>query len=204
MALKKPNNPTSPDGWHSRGYLPHFDGGEIPQFITFRLGDSMPQAVLQKWRTELGRESGIDVEAALRRRIEAYLDQGYGECHLSHPNIAESVQDSILFFDRDRYRLFAWVVMPNHVHLLITPCQGHALSRILQSLKGYTANEVNKLLGREGQLWQRESFDRYIRDGDHFAKVVEYIENNPVKARLCKSPEDWPFSSAWFRVRGKR
>ncbi len=69
-----------PRGWHSRGYLPPFDGGEIPQFITFRLGDSLPQAVLDRWREELQRETGFDIQAALRRRIEAYLDQGYGRC----------------------------------------------------------------------------------------------------------------------------
>ena len=164
----------------------------------------MPQAVLERWRMELERESGIDIEAALRRRIEVYLDQGYGDCYLKNPRVATLVQNSLLFFDRDRYRLFAWVVMPNHVHLLMTPCQGRTLSRILQSLKGYTANEVNKILGRTGQLWQPESFDRYIRDGDHFKSVVEYIENNPVKARLCKFREEWPFSSAWFRARGRR
>ncbi len=80
--------PYTPDGWHSRGYLPHFDGGELPQFITFRLADSMPQELLDRWREELGNESNIDVDAAIRKRIELYLDQGYGECYLRHPRIA--------------------------------------------------------------------------------------------------------------------
>ncbi len=193
---------STPDGWHSRGYLPHFDGGEIPQFITFRLADSMPQELLARWRVELGREKNIDVDAALRKRVELYLDQGYGECQLKDPHIAESVQNSLLFFDGKRYRLTAWVLMPNHAHLLLTPCAGQKLSRILQSLKSYTANEANKLAVREGQFWQPESFDRHVRDANHFAKVVAYIENNPVKARLCKKPEEWRFSSAWFRKRG--
>jgi putative DNA methylase len=86
--------------------------------------------------------------------------------------------------------------------MLLTPCAGHELSDILQSLKSYTANEANKLLHRRGQFWQPESFDRWVRDANHFAKVIAYIENNPVKARLCKKPEDWPYSSAWFRKRG--
>ena len=198
MIDAKPSN--VPEGWHSRGYLPHFDGGQIPQFITFRLADSLPQKLLARWREEL-RKDDCDTDAALRKRIELFLDQGYGECHLRDPRVAEMVQNSLLFFDGVRYRLSAWVVMPNHVHMLPTPGENQELSAILQSLKSYTANEANKLIGRSGQFWQTESFDRWIRDADHFAKVVTYIENNPVKARLCKRPEDWRFSSAWWRKR---
>jgi REP element-mobilizing transposase RayT len=189
------------DGWHSRGYLPHFDGAEMTQFVTFRLADSLPQQLLDTWRSELKEEAGANLDTALRRRIELYLDQGYGQRHLKHSGVAELVQRSLLFFDRERYRLSTWVVMPNHVHALMTPQLGHELSRILQSLKSYTANEANKMLERHGKFWQQESFDRYIRDSKHFVSVVRYIENNPVKARLCKRPEDWPYSSAWFRAR---
>jgi REP element-mobilizing transposase RayT len=202
--MPSPKQPNTPNGWHSRGYLPHFDGGEIPQFITFRLADSMPQELLDRWRQELASEQNINVDAALRKRIELYLDQGYGECLLRNPRVAESVQNSFLFFDRQRYRLTAWVVMPNHAHMLLTPCADQEVSAILHSLKSYTANEGNKLLSRTGQFWQPESFDRWIRDADHFARVIAYIENNPVKAHLCEKPEDWPFSSAWFRKRGRQ
>jgi REP element-mobilizing transposase RayT len=202
--MPEKNPPKTPDGWHSRGYLPHFDGGEIPQFITFRLADSMPQALLDRWREELAEEQNIHVDSALRKRIELYLDQGYGECLLRDPRIAGSVQNSFLFFDGIRYRLTAWVIMPNHAHMLLTPCADQELSDILHSLKSYTANEANKIAGRKGQFWQPESFDRYVRDADHFANVITYIENNPVKAHLCEKPEDWPFSSAWFRKKGKR
>jgi REP element-mobilizing transposase RayT len=198
LLMPVPKN--APPGWHSRGYLPHFDGGEIPQFITFRLGDSVPQELLSKWREELRREE-CDVDAALRKRIEMFLDQGYGACWLREPRVAKKVQESFLFFDGVRYRLTAWVVMPNHAHLLLTPEAEQRLSAILQSLKSYTANEANKILRRQGQFWQPESFDRRIRDANHFAKTIAYIENNPVKARLCKRAEDWPFSSAWFRKR---
>jgi putative transposase len=94
--------------------------------------------------------------------------------------------------------------MPNHAHMLLTPFAGQELSAILHSLKSYTANEANKLAGRSGQFWQPESFDRWVRDANHFANVIAYIENNPVKAHLCEKPEDWPFSSAWFRKKGLR
>jgi putative DNA methylase len=202
--MPRQKNPDVPRGWHSRGYLPHFDGGEIPQFITLRLADSMPQEFLDRWREELSREQNVNIDAALRKRIEFFLDQGYGECYLGDSRVAELVQNSFLFFDGQRYRLTAWVVMPNHAHMLLTPCAGHELSDILHSLKSYTANEANKLLRRSGQFWQTESFDRWVRDANHFAKVIAYIENNPVKARLCKKPEDWPFSSAWFGKRGAK
>jgi REP element-mobilizing transposase RayT len=180
------------DEWHSRGYLPHFDGAEITQFVTFRLANSLPQLMLDSWRSQLKDDAAANFDPALRRRIELYL---------KHPGVAELVQQSLLFFDCERYCLSAWVVMPNHVHALMTPLPGHELSSILQSLKSYTANEANKMLRHHGKFWQQESFDRYIRDSKHFASVVRYIEDNPVKARLCRRPEDWPCSSAWFRER---
>src|SRR5258708_31336283 len=130
------------DGWHSRGYLSHFDGGEIPQFITFRLGDSIPHGLIEKWRLTLKQEIGLDVNTVLRKRIELYLDQGYGACHLKHPRVAEMIQNSLMFFDHERYKLCAWVIMPNHVHSLVIPSPDQQLSRMLQSLKSFTANEA--------------------------------------------------------------
>ena len=80
--------------------------------------------------------------------------------------------------------------MPNHVHLLCTPAIGHNLAEIMHSLKSYTANQANKTLGRKGRFWQKEYFDRYIRNARHFAKVVAYIESNPVQVRLREKAED--------------
>jgi putative DNA methylase len=137
----------------------------------------------------------------LMRRVEKYLDQGYGELLLNNPEVAEMVQNSLLKFDALRYRLIAWVVMPNHVHSLMTRFEDFKLKDILQSLKSYTAHEANKMLGREGKFWIDDYFDRYIRNEKHFYKTIKYIENNPVKAGLCEKPSDWPFSSAWFRER---
>lgn len=194
------NSASQNRGWHSRGYLPHFDGGETAQFITFRLFDSIPQKLLDKWRLEIERESDGDVDIALRRRIEFYLDQNCGSCYLRHPQIAGLVQDAMLFLDGNRYHLIAWVVMPNHVHLLATPLPQNSLSKIMQSLKGYTGREANKHLNRKGFFWQADYFDRYIRDNKHFLNTIAYIENNPVKAKLCEKPEDWVYSSANFKT----
>ena len=190
----QPKGLKSEYGWYSRGRLPHFDGGEIPQFITFRLHDSLPQEVLEKWRLE------AETDADLRKRVEKYLDAGYGGSWLKHENIATVVQNALLFHDEKKYRLSAWVIMPNHGHLLATPKAGFSLGEIMHSIKSYTAHEANKLLDRKGAFWQHESFDRYIRNQKHFYSVIRYIENNPVKAKLCNNPEDWRFSSARFRV----
>jgi putative DNA methylase len=188
-------------GWHNRGYLPHFDGGSIPQSITFRLFDSLPKIIIEEWSHELARQGSAERDTEMRRRISAYLDQGQGSCYLKDPRVARLVQDAILYFDQDKYLLSAWVVMPNHVHLVTTPLPGKRLARIMQSLKSFTAKEANKLLAREGTFWMPDYFDRYVRNEKHFTRAVEYVENNPVKAGLCRTPEDWPFSSAWFRAR---
>jgi REP element-mobilizing transposase RayT len=196
--IERPEN-CRPAGWHSRGYLPHFDGGEVFQSITFRLNDSMPQELLTKWKAELVRESER-VEDKLRWRIEAYLDQGCGACYLSNLHVAKMVQNALLHFDGDRYRLSAWVLMPNHVHLLVAPCLAHSLSNIMHSIKSYTAQEANKILKRKGRFWFEDYFDRYIRNAKHFENAVTYIESNPVRAGLCHTAREWRFSSAWHRA----
>jgi len=179
-------------GWHSRGKLPHLDSDAHTQFITFRLVDSVPQELVEKWRTE------AKTEAAFRKKIETCLDSGLGKCWLGEPDIAEIVENSMKHFDGVRYDLHAWVIMPNHCHLTFTQYEGEHLSAIMHSIKSFTAQNANKELGRQGQFWQHESFDRYIRDARHFRAVVRYIEMNPVKARLCAKPEDWRFSSAFL------
>ncbi len=189
----KPKKTPDDFGWHDRGYLPHFDAGPLPQFVTFRLADSMPRELLDKWRAE------AKTDAEFRKRIEGYLDSGYGECWLGDPRVGKMVEDALLFHQDSKYRLKAWVVMPNHGHVLLTPLEGVHLPDIMHSIKSYTANEANKILGRSGQFWQIESFDRYIRNLKHFVSTVRYIENNPVKAGLCAKPADWPFSSARIR-----
>lgn len=187
-------------GWHSRGYLPHFDGGELAQFVTFHLGDSLPQKVLERWKRLLSHLEDEESKKVLQQRIEKYLDQGYGNCYLKDERVAESVQNSLLYFDSERYRLYSWVIMPNHVHLILTPVEPNTLSSIMHSLKSFNAKEANKILNRKGTFWQEDYFDRFIRDAEHFEKCVAYIEKNPVKACLCNKTSEWKFSSAYFRA----
>jgi REP element-mobilizing transposase RayT len=115
---------------------------------------------------------------------------------LGVPVIAELVVEALFYFHCIRYLTYALVVMPNHVHWLMRPLDGLALSDIIKSVKGSTAYLINRNLGRKGTIWMPDYFDRYIRDSEHFSKAVRYIENNPVKAGLCVSPEEWPYSSA--------
>src|SRR6266566_1733701 len=166
-------------GWNSRGYLPHFDGIVLPQFITIHLADSLPKRVLQTWRRELQKVESESERIIFQRRIEKYLDQGFGKAFLKDDRIATLVQNSLLRFDGTRYRLFAWVVMPNHVHTLFTRFEGYEIKKILHSLKSYTAHESNHILGREGKFWLEDYFDRYSRNEKHFYRTVRYIENNP-------------------------
>lgn len=182
---------------HFRGYLPHWEAGEIPQSITFRLHDSLPHELLSRWRKELTNLAPAEEELERRKRIEAALDAGYGQCHLKQAEIATLVEQALLHFDGTRYRLHAWVIMPNHVHVLITPLHGYSLSAILHSWKSYTAKEANRILGRQGAFWMEEYFDRMIRDENHYAKVLEYIRQNPVAAGLCREAEEWRFGSAY-------
>jgi len=189
-------SPACPRGWHSRGYLPHFDGGEIPQAITFRLADSLPEGFIS--RLEIETKALPEDEAAVRRRkrIDDALDAGRGDAWLRDPRIAGLVEDALLHFDGQRYRLHAWVIMPNHVHAIITPLPGHSVSAVLHSWKSYTAKMANRLLGRSGEFWQMDYFDRFIRDARHYEAAVRYVDENPVKAGLCTKKEQWVYGSA--------
>jgi putative DNA methylase len=187
-------------GWYDRGYIPHFDGGEIPQFLTFRLFDSLPRSVVEKWRHETAGD-GEEGKTRFRKNVENYLDRGYGACFLKDERIAKLTEDSLLFHHSTKYKLTAWVIMPNHIHLLATPLEDMELRDIAHAIKSYTAHEANRLLNRQGQFWQHEPFDRYIRNQKHFVSVIRYIETNPVKAGLCAQPQDWRFSSAFHKAR---
>jgi len=183
-------------GWHSRGYLPHFDAPHQVQFITFRLFDSIPTPKLNEFQADLHNPDQIKNSARIRHLIEKVLDQGYGKCLLNEERFAVLVQNALLYFDARRYSILAWVIMPNHVHVLVEIIDRWPLGRILHSWKSYTAHEINKALGKTGPVWQKEYFDRFIRDERHFNAVIDYIHWNPVKAGLVKEPDEWEFSSS--------
>ncbi len=189
-------------GWHTRGYLPHYDGHALPQSITLHLADAVPLKVIERWQRQLRLLTDQHKLVIMRQRIDKYLDQGYGECYLKDLEIAKMVQDSLLKHDGERYKLFAWCVMPNHEHSLMKRFEDTTIEDIMKAHKSFTAHEANELINRTGSFWMEEYYDRWIRNVEHYNNARRYIENNPVKARLCAEPSDWPFSSAWFRKRG--
>lgn len=134
-----------------------------------------------------------------RRKLEEYLDRGHGECFLRHSRVAEIVEDTMRFHHGQRFDLLAWVVMPNHVHALFRVGDTTPLSDIMQNWKSVSAVAANKVLRRNGDFWQEDYWDTFMRDEEQTRKAIRYIESNPVKARLCREAEEWRFSSVRFR-----
>jgi REP element-mobilizing transposase RayT len=174
-------------------YLPHWtrDGGFYA--VVFRLHDSLPAHVLVEWKVERDRllkKRSLTVadEQQLHRlfsdRVEKHLDAGYGDCWMRKPEIANVVANALNHFDGGRYRLLAWCVMPNHVHVVARPNPGHELERILHSWKSFSANEANKLLHRSEAFWQPEYYDHLIRDEADLFHAIQYTLDNPLVAGL--------------------
>lgn len=182
-----------------RGYVPHIEAGAVVQFVTWRLADSMANEVLARWREELKLDNGQPEDEDRQRyrdRVEKYLDLGHGSCLLADQRAAQIVQDALLHFDKTRYRLLAWAIMPNHVHVVVELVPEWPLAKVVHSWKSFTANAINRLLGREGAVWFRDYYDRFIRTEAHLAAAVHYTHANPVKAGLVTTAEEWRFSSA--------
>ena len=134
----------------------------------------------------------LTADAKRRALAEAWLDRGHGSCALREPDLATLVENALLCFDGQRCRVLAWVVMPNHVHVLIGVFPNWPLRSLVKSWKSYTARAINDRLGRRGALWQADYFDRFIRDDAHLRSEIDYIEDNPVKAGLVACAADWP------------
>ena len=187
----------------SRGKLPHWEDKAATYFVTFRLGDSLPKAAVEK--IEFGRRDIVATAKAMQRemsaqerkrlaalfsgKIESYLDAGRGACHLANPEVARMVAQTLFHFEAARYRLLAWCVMPNHVHVVFQPAAGCELAEILHTWKSSSAKRANRILRRTGDFWQREYYDHLIRDESDLDRVVRYVLENPQKAGL----KDWPW-----------
>ncbi len=199
-------------GFHSRGTLPHLKREGSAYFVTFRLAGTLPQELLIKLKHE--RETILQQALTAKRpltwheqeelfrwyssRVDAYLDAGHGHCWLRRPEIADLVSAALRFFDRERYELRAWVIMPNHAHVVVWPLPDWTLSQVTKSWKGFTARQANQILNRTGsQFWQKESYDHLIRDDKDMQRCCHYTVMNPVNAHLCARPEDWRWSSAY-------
>ena len=176
-----------------RRHLPHWRQDGATYFVTFRTADSIPAS---KVRELLLMKRELEVAPQDRRRhlaaawdefmklMERFLDEGHGTCPLRASELSAVVADAMHHFDGERYSLFAYAVMPNHVHSLLRPLGDYGLSAILKSWKSFSGRTVNEKLGQQGKLWQAESYDRIIRDGEELHRVVQYIGKNGEKAGL--------------------
>ena len=173
-----------------RRNLPHWTQTAVTYFVTFHLADSLPAKRLAEFEAERKRWLEVNPPPHLEHQIQEYrrnfsqriqkwLDAGYGSCILARPEVFQMVEGVLKFFDGERYNLGEYVVMPNHVHALVTPKGGHELDRILHSWKSFSAKQINKLTDSRGAVWHRESFDHIIRNPAQLARVEKYIRDNP-------------------------
>jgi len=181
-----------------RKRLPHWEVSGRIYFVTFRLADSLPAAVLRRivserrQALEKARASSLPHSLAetkrlkrlFSKRIELYLDTGAGRCYLAEPSVAEIVVAALRHFDGIRYELHAWCVMPNHVHIVFRPLGENSLAAIIHSWKSFSAQRANRELGRTGDFWQREYYDHLLRNAGQLARAIRYVAQNPQRAGL--------------------
>ncbi|MEM7697045.1 MAG: transposase [Verrucomicrobiota bacterium] len=183
-------------GGYSRS-LPHWRQQGATYAVTYRLADSLPQSAIEEIENDSLREA--DPDLARHRLRESYLDKGLGSCVLSRNEIREVVYDGWLYWHDARYELGCFVIMPNHVHVIVRPIS-ESLEKTLQSRKGNSAREINQRLGRSGALWQAESYDRIIRDREYLWRCIQYIGRNPQRAGLGQSSYSLWINPQWKQL----
>lgn len=188
--------------------MPHWRQDGCTYFVTYRLADSIPKNILERWEEEkrswltrrgfpiapddywkegflrLPSKLRFEFQKTFNRELNTYLDRGTGSCVLKDSRCSQIVLDGWEFFHEERYEIYSLVVMPNHVHLLLRPFGGQKLEKLLQSRKRQSAREINRLLGSSGKLWQKHSYDHVVRNEVALRKFDEYIADNPSKAGL--------------------
>ncbi len=192
--------------------LPHIQPKGATLFVTFRLAGSLPRAVIERLQVEYEADKEVattkgDEYVAGKRyfgRFDTQLHTSTGPHFLKQPALAQLVADSIHYRDKRVYRLDAFTILSNHVHIVFAPYQNgqhpdntpryYKLSKIMQSLKRHTARECNRLLDREGAFWQAENYDHVIRDSAEWRRIIRYVISNPVKAGLVSEWREWPYT----------
>ena len=175
------------------GHLPHMSQNHKMYAVTFRLYDSLPKMVLQGYMNECRKKYGDNIpdfkskrEMMLHKKMMECLDAGYGECLLRNPNVRKVMDDAFGYIHDNMAKIHAYVVMPNHVHAVMETRDEVEIQTVIHNLKRFTALKINRLLMRKGSVWQRDYYDRIIRNEDHYENAINYILNNP---RNCKNGE---------------
>ncbi len=180
-----------------RVHLPHWQQGNVLQFVTWNLGDSLPLSKRQQLMNERdlwlrihpkpwSQETEQEYLKQFVMRWQKWLDQGCGDCHFKNPEISQLMKTVLFHFHQNRYELDSFVIMPNHVHVLFSPIAGFTVERILHSWKSYAAHEISTRWSVSTPFWMKDYWDRMIRDLDHYRRVRRYIRKNPEKASLRK------------------
>ena len=176
----------------TRANLPHWNKRLTTCFATFRLTDSLPaekilalEAARKTWLSAHPTPWTVEItkeyHSLFDENIQKWFDQGHGSCALRDLTNNRIVEDALWFFAGERYHLYAYVVMPNHVHVLFMPMGDNTISGILESWKRFTARRINEKTGKSGSLWQKESFDTLVRSDRHFKTIIRYIRENDLK-----------------------
>ena len=183
--------------------LPHWFQPQATYFVTYRTEDSLPRHLVRQWRAKQSAwlaQHGISTSMpdwkdklaklpeGLRKNFHKtfsqqymeYLDKGLGACVLKQPRLSKIVADNLLYFNGERYHLGDFVIMPNHVHLLVCLLGDTNLLKQCRSWKMFSASKINKILGRSGRFWQEESFDLLVRSPEQFYAIQQYIRKNPI------------------------
>jgi putative transposase len=208
-----------------RRNLPHWRQDGATYFVTFRLADALPKSVVAQWddekrlwlaardidyhpdsadwlaafKAKLSPKERSEFHQLFNRKLNHHLDQGLGACHLRGDPCLNIVRQKLLQHDGTDYHLGDFVLMPNHVHLLINLIQGIDLERVMQRIKGGSSFLCNQALGRRGRLWQREYYDHLVRDGTELSAFQKYVRENPQKAGI-RVPEHAVYHAEWLRA----
>lgn len=175
---------------NKRGVLPHLEQRGKLYFVTFRLRDALPANVLDNIQAQLKQSSESNDSASdiywireyhrkLTATLDKYIDKGYGDCILSLPEVRKAIVKTFIEHQHDDYIIYDYVIMPNHIHMIIKPAHWLSLKEVMASLKRKSAVRINKLLNKTGSIWQREYYDIIVRSWSNLQQFKEYIKSNP-------------------------
>lgn len=169
--------------------MPHWFQAHKTMFITFRLADSLPHHIIEEFladravmREELkviGNKSRKFYEELMEHKMESWLNNGHGNCILGNANVRQIVVGALRHYNFKEYLLHSFIIMPNHLHILLSPLTEKPINTVIGRIKGFTSFKIKKLLGIDSEIWQQGMFDRIVRSDDEFKKYVDYIRNNP-------------------------